>query len=89
MSIKTGRKGKYTGGSFAERFKTGIAMKSPFNVVVAGQAAEALSDAAKAKAEIDSQSQSPKDEIPTDTDYSREEVGAFFQEKTGGRTRSG
>ena len=81
MSLKTGRKGRYTGGSFASRFKAGVAMKSPFNVVVAGEAAEPLSDAAKAKAEIDSKSQSPKDEIPTDTDYSREEVGAFFQRK--------
>ena len=78
MSLKTGRKGKYLGGSFASRFKTGLAMKSPFGVVVAG---EKLSDAAAAKAEIDNQSQSPKDEIPTDTDYSREEVGAFFQRK--------
>ena len=78
MSLKTGRKGKYSGGSFASRFKTGLAMKSPFSVVVAG---EKLSDAAAAKAEIDNQSQSPKDEIPTDTDYSREEVGAFFQRK--------
>ena len=66
-------------------------MKSPFNVVVAGEQDELpTSDAAAAKAEMDAESQSPKDEIPTDTDYSREEVGAFFQrKKTGGRTRGG
>ena len=82
MSLKTGRKGKYKGGSFASRFKTSLAMSSPLSVVVAGEQDELpTSDAAAAKAEIDAQSQSPKDEIPTDTDYSREEVGAFFQRK--------
>jgi len=79
MSLKSGRKSRYTGGSFASRFKTGLAMKSPFNVVVAGQA-EQLSDAAKAKQEMDEKS-TPKDEISSEPDYSREEVGAFFQRK--------
>ena len=39
MSLKSGRKGKYKGGSFASRFQTSLAMKSPLNVVVAGQEA--------------------------------------------------
>ena len=79
MSLKSGRKGKYKGGSFASRFQTSLAMKSPLNVVVAGQA-EQLSDAAKAKQEMDEKS-TPKDEISSEPDYSREEVGAFFQRK--------
>ena len=51
MSLKTGRKGKYTGGSFADRFKTSLAMKSPLSVVVAGE--QAQSAAAEAKSQID------------------------------------
>ena len=54
MSLKTGRKGKYTGGSFADRFKTSLAMKSPLSVVVAGE--QAQSAAAEAKSQIDKQS---------------------------------
>jgi len=81
MSLKTGRKGKYAGGSFATRFKNGIAMKSPFNVVVAGENnEEPVSADAAAKAALDAESQ-PKDEISSETDYSKEEVGAFFQRK--------
>ncbi len=81
MSLKSGRKGKYKGGSFASRFQTSLAMKSPLNVVVAGQeAAEQQSDAAKAKQEMDEKA-TPKDEISSEPDYSKEEVGAFFQRK--------
>ncbi len=80
MSLKSGRKGKYTGGSFASRFKDSLAMKSPLNVVVAGQNEQILSDAAKAKKEMDEKA-TPKDEISSEPDYSKEEVGAFFQRK--------
>ena len=78
MSLKSGRKGKYKGGSFASRFQTSLAMKSPLNVVVAGD--PILSAAAKAKQEMDEKS-TPKDEISSEPDYSKEEVGAFFQRK--------
>ena len=61
MSLKSGRKSRYTGGSFASRFKTGLAMKSPFNVVIAGEQAEQQSDAAKAKQELDAKSIDPSD----------------------------
>jgi len=80
MSLKSGRKGKYTGGSFASKFKDSLAMKSPLNVVVAGQSEELLSDAAEAKKEMDEKA-TPKDEISSEPDYSKEEVGAFFQRK--------
>jgi hypothetical protein len=80
------RKGKkFKGGSFAETFKQGVAMKTPFaKVVVAGQseiptgdpaidgAVDAASKAAKSN---------PADIIPSDTDYSKEEIGAYFQRR--------
>lgn len=90
MSLKTGRKGKYKGGSFASRFKTGLAMKSPFNeVIVAGEGSEEpMSDDAAAKAALDAESQSPQEissgeqeQKNIEKEKSREEVGAFFQRK--------
>lgn len=80
MSLKSVRKGKYTGGSFASRFKDSLAMKSPLNVVVAGEDnEEKVSTDAAAKAALDAESTPPKDEIAPDTDYSKGEVGDFFQ----------
>jgi len=80
MSLKSVRKGKYTGGSFASRFKDSLAMKSPLNVVVAGENnEEKVSTDAAAKAALDAESIPPKDEIASDTDYSKGEVGDFFQ----------
>ena len=86
------RKGKkFKGGSFAQTFKQGIASNTPFaKVVVADQGAEeevkdletrqqeAANDQTSAAARSDL---SPKDEIPSDTDYSREEVDAYFQRR--------
>ena len=79
MSLKSGRKSRYTGGSFASRFKTGLAMKSPFNVVVAGQA-EQLSDAAKAKQELDTKSIDPSDHSEKSS-VDRDATTAWFQRK--------
>ena len=77
MSLKSGRKVKYTGGSFADRFKTSLAMKSPLNeVVVAGQGDESLSPEAETKAEIDKQS-NPTDEIKSDFSAKKDEVDAY------------
>ena len=68
------RKGKkFKGGSFAQTFRKGIAMKAPFAVVVAGEdnteeppspedLDEDTSNAAKT-------SLGPKDEVPNDVDY--------------------
>jgi len=81
MSLKSGRKGKYTGGSFASRFKDSLAMKSPLNVVVAGQNEQILSDAAKAKKEMDEKA-TPEDEQGQkniEKEKSREELSAFHQ----------
>jgi len=86
------RKGKkFKGGSFAKTFRQGIASNTPFaKVVVADQGAdeevqdletrqqEAANDETSAAARSDL---SPKDEIPSDTDYSREEVDAYFQRR--------
>ena len=76
------RKGKkFKGGSFAETFKKGISTNTPFAVVIAGDkivqdavdgAAAAANEAAKSN---------PADIIPSDTDYSREEIGAYFQRR--------
>jgi len=78
------RKGKkFKGGSFAQTFRKGIAMKAPFAVVVAGEdnteeppspedLDEDTSNAAKT-------SLGPKDEVPNDVDYSREEVDDYFE----------
>ena len=86
------RKGKkFKGGSFAQTFRQGISSNTPFaKVVVADQGAdeevqdletrqqEAANDQTSAAARSDL---SPKDEIPSDTDYSREEVDAYFQRR--------
>jgi len=78
------RKGKkFKGGSFAETFKQGVSMKTPFaQVVVAGQNEMPTSavDGAVAAANEAAKS-SPTDIIPGDTDYSREEIGAYFQRR--------
>ena len=85
------RKGKkFKGGSFAQTFRQGIAMNTPFSVVVAGESNEEQApdqeerkEAAKesGQAEAVSRSLGPKDEIPSDTDFSREQVDDFFARK--------
>tara|TARA_R100001460_G_scaffold35739_2_gene68650 strand:+ start:232 stop:873 length:642 start_codon:yes stop_codon:yes gene_type:complete len=79
------RKGKkFKGGSFAETFKQGVAMKTPFSkVVVAGEQSELpTSDVdGAAAAATEAAKSSPTDIIPGDTDYSREEIGAYFQRR--------
>lgn len=86
MSLKTGRKGKYKGGSFASTFRAGIAMKSPFNevAVASNEAADEMPrspvDGAAAAANAEPKS-NPNDIIPSDTEYSREEVDAYFQRR--------
>ena len=86
MSLKTGRKGKYKGGSFASTFRAGIAMKSPFNevAVASNEAADEMprspADGAAAAANAEPKS-NPNDIIPSDTEYSREEVDAYFQRR--------
>ena len=85
------RKGKkFKGGSFAQTFRKGIAMNTPFSVVVAGESNEEQApdqeerkEAAKesGQAEAVSRSLGPKDEIPSDTDFSREQVDDFFARK--------
>ena len=76
------RKGKkFKGGSFAETFKTGVSTNTPFAVVIAGDKIiqEAVDGAAKAAAEAPRSN--PADIIPSDTDYSKEEIGAYFQRR--------
>ena len=79
------RKGKkFKGGSFAETFKQGVAMKTPFaKVVVAGEQSELPTSAVDgaAAAATEAAKSSPTDIIPGDTDYSREEIGAYFQRR--------
>ena len=86
------RKGKkFKGGSFAQTFRQGISSNTPFaKVVVASQdAEEAVQDLENRKQEAAedgtaaaaTSSLSPKDEVPSDTDYSREEVDAYFQRR--------
>ncbi len=79
------RKGKkFKGGSFAETFKQGVAMKTPFSkVVVAGEQNELPTSAVDgaAAAATEAAKSSPTDIIPGDTDYSREEIGAYFQRR--------
>ena len=86
------RKGKkFKGGSFAQTFRQGISSNTPFaKVVVADQGGdeevqdletrqqEAANDETSPAARSDL---SPKDEIPSDTDYSREEIDAYFQRR--------
>ena len=86
------RKGKkFKGGSFAQTFRQGISSNTPFaKVVVADQGGdeepqdletrqqEAAGDDINPKTRTEL---GPKDEIPSDTDYSREEVDAYFQRR--------
>jgi len=75
------RKGKkFKGGSFAETFKKGISTNTPFAVVVAGERVQEAVDGAAAAANEAAKS-NPADIIPSDTDYSREEIGAYFQRR--------
>ena len=82
---RTRKGGKFKGGSFAKTFKTGLAMNSPFNVVVAG---DATSPEAAAKAEQDKAQASLDDKAIVDTvddkrqeKFSRGEIDAFMQRK--------
>jgi len=75
------RKGKkFKGGSFAETFKKGISTNTPFSVVVAGERVQEAVDGAAAAA-TEAAKSNPADVIPSDTDYSREEIGAYFQRR--------
>ena len=75
------RKGKkFKGGSFAETFKKGISTNTPFGVVVAGERLQEAVDGAAAAA-TEAAKSNPADIIPSDTDYSREEIGAYFQRR--------
>ncbi len=88
------RKGKkYKGGSFAKTFKVGLATRTPFSFVtdetgqdlekkspgpvVAGAGEEPTSDITDASKD----NASEKDIIPSDTEYSREEVDSYFQRR--------
>jgi len=84
------RKGKkFKGGSFAKTFRQGISSNTPFaKVVVAGEDTEEPTQDLENKTEEDPNtaeaaktSLGPKDEVPSDTDYSREEVDAYFQRR--------
>ena len=75
------RKGKkFKGGPFAETFKKGISTNTPFSVVVAGERVQEAVDGAAAAA-TEAAKSNPADVIPSDTDYSREEIGAYFQRR--------
>jgi hypothetical protein len=85
--------GKYKGGSFAKTFKVGLATRTPFSFVtdetgedlekkspgpvVAGAGEEPTSDITDASKD----NASEKDIIPSDTEYSREEVDSYFQRR--------
>ena len=80
---RTRKGGKFKGGSFAETFKTGLAMKSPFNVVIAGTSPEADAKAAqdKATASVDDKKIIDTIDDKRQEKFSREEVDAFMQRK--------
>tara|TARA_R110002020_G_scaffold125341_2_gene282515 strand:- start:3670 stop:4404 length:735 start_codon:yes stop_codon:yes gene_type:complete len=89
--------GKYKGGSFAKTFKVGLATRTPFSFVtdetpdpsgieeenkssgpvVAGENKEPTSNTTDASKE----NASEEDIIPSDTEYSREEVDSYFQRR--------
>ena len=85
--------GKYKGGSFAKTFKVGLATRTPFSFVtdetgedlekkssgpiVAGASEEPTSDITDASKD----NASEEDIIPSDTEYSREEVDSYFQRR--------
>tara|TARA_R100001163_G_scaffold65332_1_gene62149 strand:+ start:90 stop:734 length:645 start_codon:yes stop_codon:yes gene_type:complete len=75
------RKGKkFKGGSFAETFKKGLSTNTPFAVIVPGMSELAEADGA-AQAAAEAPRGNPADIIPSDTDYSKEEIGAYFQRR--------
>ena len=75
------RKGKkFKGGSFAETFKKGLSTNTPFAVIVPGMPGLEEADGA-ARAAAEAPKSNPADIIPSDTDYSKEEIGAYFQRR--------
>ena len=82
------RKGKkFKGGSFAQTFRKGIAMKTPFAVVVADENPEENNDLKNTQEDVKDEDMSsaaktslgPKDEVPSDVNVSREEVDNYFE----------
>ena len=84
------RKGKkFKGGSFAQTFRKGIAMKTPFAVVVADENAEENNALENTQEDVKDEDMStaaktslgPKDEVPSDVNVSREEVEDYFERR--------